>query len=921
MLLLLLCFFAATASLPSGGTGLLVSFKPTPALSVPVLPTFTWVVPPSPHTPDATQAAYRLQVWSAVGSGALAWDSGRVASNASVSVRYGGAPLRSSSPYLFNVTTYLSDGTMATTPPAAFTTALAASDWAPNASYVWSSNASGVFALIRHELTLPAAPVALALLHASARTGDDTILVGYKVYLEGALVGVGPGRGEARVWGGDSAFRGLPYATYDLTPLLPAPGGRATLAAAGVGAWFGATRGMLLQLDLHHPDGSVTSLATGSPSSPFAALSGDAYYNPTQPLTKEATAYRPVHEYTDARVEPVGWLQAGFAPPAPWAPAAVTLPLTDPQAVQGLTALMAQTLQVVPAQAQGTPTPLTLLNASYALADFGAEFQGGVALQVAAGVQGARLTLSGGESLTENSTAVGSTWGYTFTWTLRAGAQTLEQLQYMEFRHLSLAAQGADGTPLALAALGLTLSAWRVAAAWDDSASAFHSPNATLNAVWQQSRYTQQAGLLDTYTDSNTRERRVYECDGLIAASGRLLVQGDVAWVRHSHTYVLAYPTWPVEWLQMTPLLAWQDYWATGSPDLAAGYLQLLLDNTHYSSEVDGSGLLNTSHGRHIVDWDPWPTEARFKQSSHLSVTQFFALAGLRAVAQLAQLAGNATLAALAGARADSLQAAVLSLMLQAPQPPPAPPGPLFCDGACADPRVANFTSVISSAWALFSGAAQAASPAASAAAWQRIASEGLEGYGSYGAFIYLSALASAGPGEGDDGTALLTALTKCDSFSWCGEMQNMGASMTRESWTDPTATYSHPWGTSPLLGIAQGLMGLRQTAPAWGEFTVAPRLGGLGSASLRIPTLRGSIAVQANGSHTVLAAPCGSLALLCVAPEAGVVEGRELGGLGVLSLDGEDARHLAVLFPPWHVCVRGVGCGAAGAPRTLMAA
>ena len=123
--------------------------------------------------------------------------------------------------------------------------------------------------------------------------------------------------------------------------------------------------------------------------------------------------------------------------------------------------------------------------------------------------------------------------------------------------------------------------------------------------MWAQSRYTLQAGVVDTYTDSNTRERRVYECDGLIAASGRLLVQGDVAWVRHSHSYVLQHPTWPVEWLQMTSLLALQDYWATGSADLAAAHLPLLFTNTHYAADLDSTGLLNTSRGRSIVDWDP----------------------------------------------------------------------------------------------------------------------------------------------------------------------------------------------------------------------------------------------------------------------------------------------------------------------------
>ena len=55
---------------------------------------------------------------------------------------------------------------------------------------------------------------------------------------------------------------------------------------------------------------------------------------------------------------------------------------------------------------------------------------------------------------------------------------------------------------------------------------------------------TVQAAILDTYTDSNTRERRPYEADGLVAATAHLWLQRDVMWARHSHAYAIQYPTW-----------------------------------------------------------------------------------------------------------------------------------------------------------------------------------------------------------------------------------------------------------------------------------------------------------------------------------------------------------------------------------------
>ena len=274
-------------------------------------------------------------------------------------------------------------------------------------------------------------------------------------------------------------------------------------------------------------------------------------------------------------------------------------------------------------------------------------------------------------------------------------------------------------------------------------------------------------------------------------------------------------------------------------------------------------------------------------------MTQFFALAGLRALATLA----GAAAAALA-AQAAALDGAIMAQMFNASLG-------LFCDGICADPAVAGHTSAISSAWALFLGAAP---PAARAAAWSRIARDGLEGFGDYGAFVFLSALAAVP--EGDGGAAMLTALAKCDAESWCAEMRDFNATMTRESWVDPTATYSHAWGTSPLVGVSAGIMGVAQTAPAWAAFTVRPRLGGLARASITLPTLRGPISVEANASATALRAPCGSEALLCAPLPAG---GRAAQAL----LDGEDVSG-RVLVAGGHACVARVGCGAAGAARVL---
>ena len=73
----------------------------------------------------------------------------------------------------------------------------------------------------------------------------------------------------------------------------------------------------------------------------------------------------------------------------------------------------------------------------------------------------------------------------------------------------------------------------------------------------------------------------------------------------------------------------------------------------------------------------------------------------------------------------------------------------MFCDGICEE--VGNHTGVVTNAWTLYMGLLpEAAVPGA----WAQIAAWGLEGFGDYGAHIYLSALANSYP-DGDDGSSM----------------------------------------------------------------------------------------------------------------------------------------------------------------------
>ena len=456
-----------------------------------------------------------------------------------------------------------------------------------------------------------------------------------------------------------------------------------------------------------------------------------------------------------------------------------------------------------------------------------------------------------------------------------------------------------------------TVSAWGVNAPFDPTESFFNSSDTVLNRVWGLSSQMLEKGVLDTYTDSNARERRPYEADGLITAANRMLLQSNnVMWSRHSHSWIFTFPTWPVEWLMMTPFLAYMDYWQTGSSDLANSFFELLYNNTQIHALDPVLGLVNTSKqgsrdvdlwnytaanhdgglyscrvlgkcgGRHLIGWAPrWVDNNvtwMWSNSDFMSVSNFYTVRGLENLAELARVAGRANDADKCAKAAADLRSSVVRHMWD-------PKHQRFCDGICGD--VGGNHSIYSDMYALWLGMVPDESGAADAV-WQSMTSWGMERLGDLGMFVYMKALAAH---AADGGEAAVRALTKCDDDSWCGEIRLRDATMTQEkaySGNGGGGTMSHGWGASTIAGTVETVVGLRQTAPAFARFVVKPQLGALESVSVKLPTPHGAIWVNATGSKAApfvsvdVGVPCNTRASLCLAV------GPETAGLR-LELDG----------------------------------
>ena len=296
LLLLLLSLLALSApaalAVPLLG-GLQVEGLVAPLAVAAAAPRFSWV-------PGAAQASYRLTVTQTFPApGALLWDSGVVASNASSLVPYAGArALPPDADCVLTVAATLA-GVGLVSASAPFSTAPAA----PLAG-AWLGYAD----TLRGALRLSAAPVTRARLHA---TGVGC----YAAYVNGARVSppLAPGFGHA------PSARAL-YNSYDVARLL-APGGENVVGLRLGSCKWGAfgqycSRGSAAQCNagwalLSVTQGGNTTLLASDASGAWGAAN-----------TSVLAQHLWDGELFDARAEPQGWAAPGFAPAAgPWPPA------------------------------------------------------------------------------------------------------------------------------------------------------------------------------------------------------------------------------------------------------------------------------------------------------------------------------------------------------------------------------------------------------------------------------------------------------------------------------------------------------------------------------------------------------------------------------------------------------------------------
>jgi len=248
-----------------------------------------------------------------------------------------------------------------------------------------------------------------------------------------------------------------------------------------------------------------------------------------------------------------------------------------------------------------------------------------------------------------------------------------------------------------------------------------------------------------------------------------------------------------------------------------------LLEAIHFagkSQELFKDGV------RDIVDW-PQVERDGFEMLPVNSVVNAMYYRALRCLARIAESLGRSSdasrFARMAGVVRDAFAASLVD---------PA-------TGLVVDGEGSTHSSLHANAFALACGLLPAERVPAIV---EHIRSRGMA-CSVYASQMLLESLYAAG-----ENAYALSLLTGTGMRSWAHMIYDVGTTIAMEAWDDsikPNQDWNHAWGAAPANIVPFGLMGVRPLAPGFAEVMIDPKPGGLSWAEVRVPTVRGTIAVR----------------------------------------------------------------------------
>jgi len=394
------------------------------------------------------------------------------------------------------------------------------------------------------------------------------------------------------------------------------------------------------------------------------------------------------------------------------------------------------------------------------------------------------------------------------------------------FRYVELSGEGIDPTKI-----GLTQRV--VHAPFDDSLSSFESSDPALNSVWDLCKHTVKTTTAFGVFIDGERERIPYEADAYINQLSFAACDPDPRLIRATFSRLMDHPTWPTEWLLHMPMIAAEDYMATGDPAIATKHYDELKKRI-LALKVREDGLLVAPA---IVDWpvverdnynEGVPSAAMPKEVGPEvnTVANAFYCHALDRMAFLAAALGRMEDAADFKARGQKALTSFNRVFFD-------PKTGIYTDG-----EGSSHSSLHANMFPLAFGLVPEGREQQVA---DFVKSRGMA-CSVYGAQYLLEALMAAGLDQ--EAVALMSSHSL---RSWW-HMIDSGSTMTWEAWdpsVKPNLTWNHAWGAAPANILSRYVLGVRPLEPGCKKILIAPQPGDLAWVRGRVPTVRGPVEIN----------------------------------------------------------------------------
>lgn len=686
-----------------------------------------------------------------------------------------------------------------------------------------------------------------AIVSVSSRgTSKDRGII-FDVFMNGQCLGAGSARELANVGknSGKGGYTQVYYNSYDVTDVLN-DGAENVISA--VGNCRDSNRGILVQMTLFMKDGTRQLITnSGQENSGWKTLDGTAAFGDDG--SGIGTGYVTLlHENISTADYPVGFYQVDFDD-SRWAKAKVTTKIADStEGTTGRVLTPFSSENPLRVETNEANKQVYVNDSGNVVADLGKEIIGGMKVDITSAAD-QKVTVHMGEEMNADGTVkwqLSAVPDYEDVWTLQTGSNTFETVTMRTFRYVEFIGLD-EATKQNMTANPDCVKGWAIQQEFNEEDSSFAASDGSgaatlLNRLWELSKYTIKATNQDLFVDSQARERAPYEGDLLVNSNTSYAVSGNYSLARHSNEWLMDNPTWPNDYRLFSVEMAYWDYIYTGNTDSVSECYEALKNKLTLEVEYEdaSTGLIRANGSQAgntaLIDW---PTSERDGyQGSYYDVVFNAEYVGIYLnMVTICEALGKTEDAAYYTQKSEKLKESLLKYAYDEENG-------CFFDSLAQDYSATRHSSTHATAYALTYGvfADQAMADRMCDFVYNKCKDE-------FKGSVYVTYFILKGLYVGNHGDLAEKLMTNpkvgTNVKTFASVLDDLNCTITPEAWGHKwkgNMTLSHPWGAAPGCSIAQGMFGILPSKAGFSEFTIKFQPGDITSASLKTPTVKGSV-------------------------------------------------------------------------------